>query len=128
MRLGYVILYVPEVDAALGFYQKAFGLERRFLHESGLYGELDTGATVLAFAGEVMAAANDLVIRPHRPDEAPAATEIALVSDDVAGAYQRAVAAGAGPVAVPAEKPWGQTVAYVRDLNGVLIELCSPLG
>jgi len=128
MRLGYVILYVPDVEAALSFYQQAFGLERRFLHESGLYGELDTGATVLAFAGEAMATANDLVIRPHRSDEAPAATEIALVSDDVAEAYRRAVAAGAAPVAVPTEKPWSQTVAYVRDLNGVLIELCSPLG
>ncbi len=128
MRLGYVILYVPDVEAALSFYQQAFGLERRFLHESGLYGELDTGATVLAFAGEAMATANDIVIRPHRPDEAPSATEIALVSDDVAGAYHQAVAAAAVPVALPAEKPWGQTVAYVRDLNGVLIELCSPLG
>lgn len=28
----------------------------------------------------------------------------------------------------PFEKPWGQTVGYVRDINGVLIELCSPMG
>ena len=31
---------------------------------------------------------------------------------------------GQGPV----EKPWGQTVAYVRAIEGSLIELCSPLG
>jgi hypothetical protein len=25
-------------------------------------------------------------------------------------------------------KPWGQTVAYLRDINGVLVELATPMG
>jgi catechol 2,3-dioxygenase-like lactoylglutathione lyase family enzyme len=50
MRYGYTIIYVPDVAAALAFYEQAFGLVRRFLHESGQYGELETGATVLAFS------------------------------------------------------------------------------
>ena len=45
MKLGYVIVYTQDVPAALGFYELAFGLKRRFLHESNQYGELDTGAT-----------------------------------------------------------------------------------
>ncbi|HEV7516808.1 MAG TPA: lyase, partial [Thermoanaerobaculia bacterium] len=40
--------------------------------------------------------------------------------------YARAVEAGAAPVSQPATKPWGQDVAYVRDLDGVLIEIASP--
>jgi lactoylglutathione lyase len=28
----------------------------------------------------------------------------------------------------PTVKPWGQTVAYVRDLNGTLVELGTPVG
>jgi lactoylglutathione lyase len=28
----------------------------------------------------------------------------------------------------PTKKPWGQTVAYVRDLDGHLVELCTPMG
>jgi lactoylglutathione lyase len=24
-------------------------------------------------------------------------------------------------------KPWGQKVSYVRDLNGCLVEVCSPV-
>ena len=28
----------------------------------------------------------------------------------------------------PVTKPWGQTVAYVRDGDGVLVELCSAFG
>ncbi len=54
--------------------------------------------------------------------------KLGLVTEDVAGAYARAVDAGATPLKEPAEKPWGQTVGYVRDLNGVLIEICSPMG
>jgi hypothetical protein len=38
------------------------------------------------------------------------------------------VAAGALPAAEPVRKPWGQTVAYVRDLDGFLVELCTPMG
>ena len=25
-------------------------------------------------------------------------------------------------------KLWGQTVGYVRDINGLLIEICTPVG
>jgi lactoylglutathione lyase len=42
-------------------------------------------------------------------------------------AFKRAIAAGAIEVARPARKPWGQTVSYVRDPNGLLVEICSPL-
>ena len=38
-----------------------------------------------------------------------------------------AVAAGAVAVAPPAHKPWGQTVSYVRDLSGVLVELAPEV-
>ena len=49
MQFGYTILYVPDVPASLAFYQAAFGLNTRFLHDSGDFAELDTGATALAF-------------------------------------------------------------------------------
>jgi uncharacterized glyoxalase superfamily protein PhnB len=125
MKLGYTIIYVADVPATLAFYEKAFGLKRRFLHESNLYAELDTGNTVLAFAGEPMA--SGLAIRPNRKDDAPAGFEIAFVTDDPGAAYSKAVAAGASAVKPPAAKPWGQIVGYVRDLNGCLVEICSPV-
>ncbi|HMQ31316.1 MAG TPA: VOC family protein [Chloroflexaceae bacterium] len=129
MRYGYTIVYVADVEATLAFYERAFGLARRFLHESGQYGELDTGATTLAFSRHDLA--ETLFpggYAPARPGEPPAGVELGLVTEDVAGAYARAVAAGATPLKEPAQKPWGQTVGYVRDLNGVLIELCTPMG
>ena len=128
MRLGYVILYVPDVGEAVGFYERAFGLARRFLHESGTYAEMETGATALAFAAESLVDANGHAYRPNRPDAAPAGIEVALVTDDVAAAYARALEAGAEAQDAPHAKPWGQVVAYVRDLNGCLVEICSPVG
>lgn len=58
----------------------------------------------------------------------PGPFEVGLVVRDVPAAYSRAVGAGAVPWAPPSVKPWGQGVAYVRDLNGMLVELCTPIG
>ena len=127
MRLGYVIVYVPDVAAAVAFYQRAFGLEPRFIHESG-YAEMETGATALAFASEALIAKTLAQFRPNRPADPPAAVEIGLIVEDVAASFAHAVAAGAKPAAAPARKPWGQTVSYVRDLNGVLVEICDKVG
>jgi uncharacterized glyoxalase superfamily protein PhnB len=45
----------------------------------------------------------------------------------VRAAFDASLAAGAIAVVEPTDKPWGQTVSYVRDLNGFLVELCSPV-
>jgi lactoylglutathione lyase len=128
MKLGYTIIYVADVEASLAFYESAFGLKRRFADPSGMYGELATGETALAFAAEAMADANGVRVRPNRAAEVAAGFEIAFVTPDPAKAYEAAVAAGAMGVKPASLKPWGQVVAYVRDLNGCLVELCSPIG
>ena len=128
MKLGYVIIYVPDVSAAVAFYERAFGLSRRFVHESGQYAEMETGATALAFVEEGLARTNGGTFAPNRPTGEAAGVEIALVSEDVPAAYAHAVAHGAVAKLEPATKPWGQVVSYVRDLNGVLVEICSAVG
>ncbi|MBI3789634.1 MAG: VOC family protein [Gemmatimonadetes bacterium] len=126
MVLGYVILYVPDVPASVAFYERAFGLARRFVHESGAYAELETGATALAFAGETFTPTAHL-IAPSRPEAKAPAMEVGLVVEDVPAAYARAVAEGAAGVVAPVTKPWGQVVSYVRDRDGFLVELCSKV-
>ena len=128
MKFGYTIIYVPDVAPVLAFYERAFGLKQRFVEAAGHYGELDTGGTVLAFASESLGRDNGLIVRPNRSQENAAGIEIAFVTDDVEVAVKRALEAGATPVKPATKKPWGQIVAYVRDLNGVLIELCTPVG
>jgi lactoylglutathione lyase len=127
MRLGYIIVYVPDVPATLDFYERAFGLERRFLHQSNTYGEMETGGTALAFAAESLVALNGVTARSNRRSDPPAGAEVGLVTDDVAAAHRKAVSAGAVVYKEPTEKPWGQTVGYVRDNNGFLVEICSPM-
>ena len=126
MRFGFTILYVSDPAASLDFYERAFGQTRRFLHESGQYAELDTVGVTLAFASHGLAAENlPGGVRPG-PAESPS-FEVCFVSEDVPTAYAAAVAAGAEPVTEPSKKPWGQQVAFVRDPDGVLVEIASPV-
>lgn len=128
MTLAYTILYVPNVEAALAFYETAFGLTRRFIAPGGEYGELETGATALAFAAEsLIETVLPIAYMRNRKDREPAGIEVAFTTPDVEAALQKADAAGAEVVLRPIVKPWGQTVAYVRDLNGVLVELGTPM-
>lgn len=129
MKLGYTILYVPDVAASLAFFERAFGLPRRFLHESGSYGELDTGATTLAFAAHELGEGNFPGGHVRASDSTrPLGMEIGLVTEDVAAAHARALACGATELSPPTLKPWGQTVSYVRAPDGCLIELCTAVG
>ena len=128
--LGYVILYVKDVSASLAFYEKAFGLARRFFHDDNgkAYGELETGAARLAFASLALAQEHlKQEIVAAAPNKPPLGFEIALLASNVPELYTRAVKAGAASVSEPATKPWGQTVAYVRALNGFLVEICTPM-
>ncbi len=129
LRLGYVIFYVEDVAATLRFYTDAFGIAEKFARDE--YGELDTGATTLSFVAHSLAHHNlDGVggFTPVNPSAPPTGASITLITDDVAAATQRAVAAGALPYLEPTVKPWGQTVSYVLDPNGILVEIGTPVG
>ena len=126
MKFGYTILYVKDVEKTVAFYESAFGLKRKFVHESG-YGEMDTGETKLAFASVELATSNGVPFVPANPEGPSPAVEVAFVTDDVQAAFAVAVKAGAVTVAEPKQKPWGQTVGYVRDLNGFLVNFVPPM-
>ncbi len=127
MTFGYAILYVADVPATLDHYEAAFGCARRMLHESGLYGELETGGTVLAFAGHTVAEMNDIAMTPSDPKGPAGPMNLTFVKGDVRAGYDRALANGASPVSPPVEKPWGQVACYVRDIDGHLIEIATPI-
>ncbi|MDP3851237.1 MAG: VOC family protein [Luteolibacter sp.] len=127
MKLGYTILYVKDVPRSVAFYEDAFGLSRRFVHEAGMYAEMDTGATTLSFAANGLAKSNlPCGFQENTPSSPPAGFEIAFTTEDVPSAYERALSAGATAVSGPITKPWGQIVAFVRDKDGIVVELCSP--
>lgn len=127
MKFGYTILYVKDVPHSVAFYEDAFGLTRSFVHEAGMYAEMDTGSTVLAFVANGLAKSNlPGGFVPNDLDHLPGGFEIAFVTDDVQSAWDRAIGAGAMPIAPPQSKPWGQIVAFLRDRDGITVELCTP--
>ena len=129
LRFGYTILYVADVAASVDFYERALGQRRRFVHESGQYAELETGATALGLAARELAAASvPGLYRPERRTGAQPTFEVCFVTDDVQGAFARAIGEGAEEVTAPQTKPWGQDVAYIRDPDGNLVEIASPAG
>ena len=125
MKLRHAIPYVSWVRTTLEFYRRAFGAEIGFVHESGDYGELSTGDTKLAFSSlDLMEA---LGKDPGKADSAAPVFEIAFETMDVEGALGRAKEAGANIVQPARRKRWRQTTGYVADLNGFLVEVCSPV-
>ncbi|OLB75580.1 MAG: hypothetical protein AUI14_20655 [Actinobacteria bacterium 13_2_20CM_2_71_6] len=127
-KLGWIIVYVPDVAQALDFYGRAFDLATDFIDERASFGQLATGATALAFATEERARAEiGGPFRLGRRDDEPGNVEICLVFDEPVAAFDRAVAAGCDAIAQPVPKPHGQTSGFVRDPFGTLVEIASPL-
>ena len=128
MKFGYTIIYVPDVASSLAFFETAFGFTRRFLHESGTYGELETGQTTLSFAAHELGDMNFAGghVQAHASAQ-PLGMEVAFVTDDVPAAHAKALAAGATQFSAPSAKPWRQVVSYVRCPDGTLVELCTPV-
>ena len=125
MKFGYTIFYVKDVSASITFYEDAFKFKRKFVTDDNLYGEIDTGSTTISFAAFEMAKSNGVEISLSKQHLAP--IEIAFVTENIQEDFDHAVKAGATLVKAPAAKPWGQQVGYVKDLNGFLIEICSPV-
>lgn len=129
VSLGYIIFYVDDVAGTVSFFEAAFGLDRRFVTAENDYGEVETGATTLAFVSLDLARTNlDGAGGFMLPDEdKPAPASVTFVTTDVAGAVAAATAAGGRTYMDPVDKPWGQTVAYVLGPSNLLIEVATPV-
>ncbi|WP_456314912.1 VOC family protein [Pseudomonas shirazensis] len=128
IKFGYTILYVEDVEKSIEFYESVFGFSRKFISPENDYGELITGETTLSFASKKLAAQNieDGFIESTLEDK-PFAIEIGFITDEVGELVQKATSFGAVLVKEPTRKPWGQVVAYVRDLDGFLVEICTEV-
>lgn len=126
---SHLIFYVKDVLISIKFYQEAFGFKPKFIHESNQYAEVDTGNAVLAFASDKLGDSNlPNGFTKNNVKEKPLGCEIVFTVDNVHGSFEQAKKAGAIELASPSKKPWGQIIAYVRDPNGVLIEIASKMG
>jgi len=128
VNYAYTILYVKDVPKTLEFYMKAFGFEQKILTPENDYGEIVSGPTTLAFANLELGRSNfkkgfiesDLEHKPF-------GIELAFSTLEVDKLIKKSIDHGAVLLEPSVLKPWGQTVGYVRDINGFIIEICSPI-
>lgn len=127
MKLIGMTAYVDDVPAELDFYRRAFGLKMRFFDPEYQYGDLDCGGGMVLGVGSHKLGA--VLLRGgyqrQSPAELPHGTEVAFATDDVPGAFARAVAEGAA-VVEPPRVVFGMTLAFVRSPGGTLVVLCPP--
>lgn len=128
IKFSHTIFYVNDVLKTIRFFEVAFGIQPKFIHESHSYAELGTGETTLAFAAEELGRMNlPEGFQPNSLKSLPQACEIAFTTDNPEKIYEKAVKAGATGLSKPQKKPWGQMVGYVRDPSGILIEIAGEL-
>src|SRR3990172_10095960 len=126
IKFAYTILYVKDVEKTISFYEKVFDFKRKFIAPGNEYGELLTGVTTLSFAAVSLAKTNlSAGFIESTINGKPFGIEIGFTTEKVEQIYDNAIKAGAIAVEKAKTKPWGQLVAYVKDLDGFLIEICT---
>ena len=128
MKFAYTILYVKHVPTTIDFHERAFGFQRKFVMPEQDYGELLSGETTLAFASLELGRSNfPKGFTPISGDRPPVGIELAFTTENIEQDFQQALDAGATVFEAVVQKPWGQKVGYLRDIDGFLIEICTPM-
>lgn len=128
MKYAYTVLYVENVTETIDFYEKAFGFNKKFITPENDYAELISGETTISFASTELGNSNfKKGFEKITNSIKPFGIELAFTTEDIEMDFQNAITAGATEFEALIEKPWGQKVGYLRDNNGFLIEICTPI-
>ena len=119
-RLGYAILFVSDLDRAIGFYRDVIGVPLRFRADA--YAEFATeGAKFALFPRSELPG---LIGHYAPPDPAPwPQGDVAFFVDDVNREHARLQDAGVPVLAPPTDRPWGERTLHVADPDGNVVEL-----
>jgi uncharacterized glyoxalase superfamily protein PhnB len=115
VRGGFPILSTSNLERLVSFYESAFDAERTYGYPGpdgdDVFVSLRVGgATVAIAADEVSTAAADRIA-------------LWFYVDDADSAYGQALQAGGQAVRGPADMPWGERVASIKDPDGFLISM-----
>ena len=128
IQYAYTILYVKDVPKSIEFYKNALGFDQKMLTPENDYGEIMSGTTTIAFANFELGRSNikkgfiesDITKKPF-------GLELAFTTNNVEETMKKAIANGATLLESAVTKPWGQEVGYLKDLNGFILEICTPI-
>ena len=121
-RLGYVILFVADLERSVAFYRDVIGVPFRL--EGDGYVEFATqGARFGLYdrnrLGELTGHDPE---RPGRPGG-----EVVFLVADVDAEAQRLRAAGATVLRGPVDRPWGHRTLHLEDPDGFVVELATEI-
>jgi lactoylglutathione lyase len=119
--VGYVILYVRDVEASVAFYRDALGLPFK-LRDAG-YAEFVTGETKFGLLERTRA--SDLIGR--EPTEGGPAGEVLFLVDDVDAEAERLRGLGVEFLSGPVDRPWGHRTLHLLDPDAFVVELAQKI-
>ncbi|WP_226655529.1 VOC family protein [Leifsonia sp. LS1] len=119
-RIARVTVSVDDLAASLALYRDVLGLAE-------LYTANDV-AMLTTDPGDRTGAETQVLLHRRTPTPGDAGVAISFGVTDVDAATTAAVAAGAVLVDAPADQPWRERQAVLRDRDGHLLCLVSPLG
>lgn len=110
--LARIVVSVSDLDRSLAFYEGVLG-----------YGVTWRGDQVVRLHG------NELEVMLHERATEPSERAVALsfAVDDVDGATDAAVLAGAEIIDPPDDQPWGERQSVLKDPDGHIVCLVKPL-
>ena len=119
--VGYVILYVRDLDVSVAFYQNVIGLPFK-LRDAG-YAEFVTGETKFGLLERT--GASDLIHR--EPTEGGPAGEVLFLVDDVDAEAERLRGLGVEFLTGPVDRSWGHRTLHLLDPDGFVVELAQEI-
>ena len=121
-RLGYVILFVQDLERSLAFYRDVIGVPFRL--EGDGYLEFATqGARFGLYDRNRL---EELTGQGPGAPEHPGG-EVVFLVEDVDAEAARLRAAGAAVLAGPVDRPWGHRTLHVEDPDGFVVELAVEI-
>jgi lactoylglutathione lyase len=119
--VDYVILYVRDLEASIGFYRDVIGLPFKLRGDG--YAEFATEGT--RFALYERGLLPDLIGR--EAGESGPSGEVAFLVDDVDVEADRLQAAGVDILSGPVDRPWGHRTLHFLGPDGHVLELAQQI-
>ena len=121
-RLGYVILFVADLERSIAFYRDVIGVPFRL--EGDGYVEFATQGARFGLYDR-----NRLGELTGQGAELPRASggEVVFLVEDVDAEAERLRAAGATILSGPVDRAWGHRTLHVEDPDGFVVELAEEI-
>jgi lactoylglutathione lyase len=121
-RVGYVILFVDDLERSVAFYRDVIGLPFRLQGDG--YVEFATQGTRFGLydSNRLDELTGQDSTAPGRPGG-----EVAFLVADVDAEAERLRAAGAALLKGPVDRAWGHRTLHVEDPDGFVVELAEEI-